>query len=88
MFNQIKKRNDRVDDFDSSKIISPDNYLDFINPDFHRWEVLQTLDLVTVPIVSGETTEWQLLGIYGYSQYSLVGIDSISYDGVLAVYRF
>lgn len=60
----------------------------FNNPNYHRWEVDQTLDVVAVPIVSGETTGWQLLGIYGYSQFSALATDNVSYDSVLAMYRF
>ncbi len=60
----------------------------FYNPAYHRWEVDQMLDLVAVPIVDGETTGWQLLGILGLPQFSALATEQISYDGVLAMYRF
>ncbi len=60
----------------------------FNNPDYHRWEVDHMLDIIVLPVTLDETTGYQLLGIYGYSPFSAAGTEEISYDGVLAMYRF
>jgi len=62
--------------------------LHFNNPNYHRWEVDQMLDLVAISVTVEGVDGWQLLAIRGYEGYGMVATENISYDRILAMYRF
>lgn len=59
----------------------------FNNPDLHRFEVNQTLEMYVTEVVEGDPSGWQLLGWRGFDPVSSASTESITWDFILCLYR-
>ncbi len=62
--------------------------INFNNPDLHRWQASETLDLVALQVTVDGVEGWQLLNIRGFEMAGIIATDSVSYDSVMSLYRF
>jgi len=62
--------------------------INFNNPDSHRWQASETLDLVVLQVTVDGVEGWQLLNIRGLEMAGYIATESVSYDSVMSLYRF
>ncbi len=83
----VDEATDYFGDFENVQFAAYSVVIYFNNPNYHRYQIDQTLVFYAVDVSGGEQNDWQLLGIVPIGWKSSSATEQISYDSVLSLYR-